>query len=86
MLTDEAGHASGPHGELARAALRDTDARIGDIMAAVERAGCLDTTAFVMFADHGMQQCDPAVTGSWSDALDKSGLVLHDLDGLIYLR
>ena len=86
VLTDEAGHASGPHGELARAAVRDTDARIGDIIDAVEDAGRLDSTAFFVFADHGMQQCDPTVNGSWQPALAETGLVLHDLDGLIYLR
>ncbi|MFI5047569.1 MAG: alkaline phosphatase family protein, partial [Acidimicrobiia bacterium] len=55
-LTDSAFHAGGPHSDIADASVRDTDARIGDIVDAVARAGALDDTAFVVVADHGMQQ------------------------------
>ena len=58
-VTDEAGHESGPHGELARAALRDSDARIADLLAAVDAAGATDSTAVFVIADHGMEQSDP---------------------------
>ncbi len=85
-LTDEAGHESGPHGVAARAAVRDSDGRIGDVMAAVEAAGALDTTAVIVIADHGMEQNDPENTGSWAEALTSAGIALRDVgDGLIYL-
>ena len=62
-LTDSAFHAGGPHSEIAAASVRDTDARIGEVLDAVERAGVFDDTAFVLVADHGMQETDPAVHG-----------------------
>ncbi len=86
-VTDEAGHESGPHGELARAAVRDSDARLGRIIDTVERAGALDRTAFLVIADHGMEQSDPAVRGSWDAELASSGIDHVDVGGgLIYLR
>ena len=85
-LTDEAGHESGPHGDAARAAVRDSDARIGEIVAAVERAGALDTTAFVVVADHGMEQSDPALDQDWGPELAATGISHRDLGGgLIWL-
>ena len=58
-LTDAAMHEGGPHSEMAAASIRDSDGRIGEIMAAVERAGVFDDTAFVLMADHGMEETDP---------------------------
>ena len=85
-LTDEAGHESGPHGELARAAVRDSDARIGDVLAAVERAGALERTAVLVIADHGMEQNDAEVDASWTAELDASGVAHREVGGgLIYL-
>jgi arylsulfatase A-like enzyme len=85
-LTDSAFHAGGPHSEIAEASIRDTDARIGDVLEAVERAGAFDDTAFVLVADHGMQQTDPTVTGDWDVALSEAGLVFRDEGyGFLYL-
>jgi predicted AlkP superfamily pyrophosphatase or phosphodiesterase len=77
-LTDSAFHAGGPHSEIAAASVRDTDARIGEVLAAVERAGAFDDTAFVLVADHGMQETDPAVSGDWDVALRAAGLEFRD--------
>ena len=60
-LTDSAFHEGGPYSEIAEASVRDSDARVGEVLAAVERAGVFDDTAFVLVADHGMQETDPAV-------------------------
>ena len=85
-LTDTAGHDSGPHGALARAAVRDSDARVGEIMRAVEDAGVLERTAFVVIADHGMEQADPEVDATWDAALERTGVSHRDVGGgLIYL-
>jgi len=85
-LTDEAGHESGPHGEAARAAVRDSDARIGDVLAAVEAAGAFERTAVFVIADHGMEQNDPTVTGSWAEALSATGVPHVDVgQGMLYL-
>ncbi len=85
-LTDSAFHAGGPHSEIAEASVRDTDARIGEVVDAVERAGAFDDTAFVLVADHGMQQTDPTVTGDWDVALRDAGLTFRDEGyGFLYL-
>jgi len=85
-VTDEAGHESGPHGALTRAAVRDSDARIGALISAVDAAGVADRTAVVVIADHGMEQSDPAVDRPWEDDLATCG-VAHRIvgDGFVYL-
>ena len=55
------------------ASVRDSDARVGDVLAAVERSGAFDDTAFVLVADHGMQETDPAVRGDWDVELRAAG-------------
>lgn len=86
-LTDSAMHAGGPHSEIAAASIRDTDARLGEILSAVERSGHFDDCAFVLLADHGMEETDPAVTGDWDVHLRASGLDFRDEGyGFIYLR
>jgi phosphonoacetate hydrolase len=85
-VTDEAGHESGPHGDLARAAVRDSDARVGDVLAAVDRAGALERTAVLVIADHGMEQNDPDNDGSWDDVLAATGTAYREVGGgLIYI-
>lgn len=84
-LTDEAGHESGPHGEAARASVRDSDARVGEVLEAVDRAGATDRTAFLVIADHGMEQNDPTNDGLWTTALGEAGVDHLDLDGFLYL-
>lgn len=85
-LTDEAGHHGGPHGDEARSALVDTDARIAGVLDALERAGVADETALFVLADHGMEQTDPDVAGHYRHRLDRVGLSFHDVDdGLVYL-
>ena len=73
-LTDTAGHGGGPHSEMANAAIRDTDGRMGDIIDAIDRAGALDRTAFVMLADHGMQQTAEGEPVDLSASLDDAGV------------
>ena len=72
-LTDSAFHEGGPFSEIAEASVRDSDARVGDVLAAVERAGAFDDTAFVLVADHGMQETDPNVRGDWDVAAARRG-------------
>ena len=79
-------HEGGPHSEIAAAGVRDSDARLGDILAATERAGIFDDTAFVLVADHGMQETDPAVRGDWGDALRAAAIPFRDEGyGFLYL-
>ena len=85
-LTDSAMHLGGPYSEVAAAAVRDTDGRMGEIMRAVQDAGIFDQTAFVLVADHGMEESDPAVTGDWDVTLREAGLTFRDEGyGFLYL-
>jgi predicted AlkP superfamily pyrophosphatase or phosphodiesterase len=85
-LTDSAFHEGGPHSEVAKAAVRDTDARLGELLAAVEAAGAFDTTAFCLVADHGMEENDLAVVGDWGDVLRAAGVNFRDeASGFLYL-
>jgi phosphonoacetate hydrolase len=85
-LTDAAMHECGPHSEMAAASVRDSDARIGEVMAAVERAGVFDDTAFVLVADHGMEENDPSCRGDWDVSLREAGLRVRDeAYGFLYL-
>lgn len=77
-LTDAAMHAGGPYSEIAAASVRDTDARMGEVLAAVEAAGIFDDTAFVLVADHGMEENDPTATGDWDVSLREAGLRFRD--------
>jgi phosphonoacetate hydrolase len=77
-LTDAAMHAGGPYSEIAAAAVRDTDGRMGDVLRAVEEAGVMDDTAVVLVADHGMEENDPAVTGDWDVVLRDAGIRVRD--------
>ncbi len=77
-LTDAAFHRGGPYSEIARASIHDTDARLGQVMHAVERRGVFDRTAFFLVADHGMEDSNPDVTGDWAPALDATGIPYRD--------
>ncbi len=77
-LTDAAMHEGGPYSEMAAAAVRDSDARLGEIIAAVEARGAFDDTAFFLVADHGMEESDPSCTGDWDVALRAAGLSFRD--------
>jgi phosphonoacetate hydrolase len=85
-LTDSAFHEGGPHSEIARASIRDTDGRIGEVLAALERRGVRERTTVFLCADHGMEESDPAVGGDWSPALAAAGLDVRDeAFGFLYL-
>jgi hypothetical protein len=84
-LTDAAMHEGGPHSDIAAAAVRDTDARLGELLDAVDAAGVFDRTAFFVVADHGMEESNPSVTGSWGPVLAATGVAHRDeAYGFIY--
>jgi len=86
-LTDEAGHEGGPHSEMARAAIAESDHRVGRVIDAVEAVGVTERTTFVVLADHGMQLNDVTNTASWTPALEATGVDHHQVaDNLLYLR
>ncbi len=86
VVTDAGHHAGGPRSRQARAALRQSDARLGAFLDLLERTGQLDDTAILLTADHGFEGADPDCTGSWRPTLDSLGLPYRDEGpGFIYL-
>jgi len=86
-LTDAAFHEGGPYSDIAVASIHDTDARLGQILDAVEAAGVFERTAFFIVADHGMEETNPDVQGNWSVALDDTGVAYRDeAYGFIYVN
>lgn len=57
---DGARHANGPESPEAFAALENVDARLGDIVKAVEAAGIAPETAFIVTGDHGFYRVHSA--------------------------
>lgn len=85
-LTDESGHEAGPYSDMERSAIIDSDRRVQRIVNAVEQAGASDSTAFLVIADHGMEENDPDNLESWADALAGSGISHRDVaSGFVYL-
>lgn len=86
-LTDSIGHEAGAHSEMGHAAIRDTDARMGEIIEAIEAQGVLDQTAIIMCADHGMQTIGEGEAVDVSGPLRDAGVDHHLLDAqYIYLQ
>jgi phosphonoacetate hydrolase len=77
-LTDTGHHEGGPWSDVARASLRDSDARLGAWLALVEERGLLDDVTILLTADHGMAAADPACTGDWDEALVAAGVRFRD--------
>jgi phosphonoacetate hydrolase len=85
-LTDTAHHAGGPGSDIARAGLRDADARLGVWLDLLADRGLLDSTTVLLTADHGMEAADPACTGDWDVALTEAGIPFRDeAYGFLYL-
>ena len=85
-LTDSGHHAGGPGSPIARASLRDADARLGVWLDLLEARGLADDTVVLLTADHGMEAADPACTGDWDAALEAAGIPFRDeAYGFLYL-
>ena len=85
-LTDSAHHAGGPGSPIARAGLRDADARLGVWLDLIEARGLTGDTVVLLTADHGMQAAVPGCTGDWDAALTEAGVPYRDeAYGFLYL-
>jgi phosphonoacetate hydrolase len=86
VVTDAGHHAGGPRSPIARQSLRDSDSRLLAFLEHLDGLGVTDDVTFVLTADHGFEGADPAVTGSWTAALDSLGVPYRDEGpGLVYL-
>lgn len=85
ILPDAGNHAGGPHSDIGYAAVRDTDRRLGQILDAMDWGS--GRTAFLLLADHGMEQTDPECKGDFDVALEDAGIAFRDeAYGFIYLE
>lgn len=86
LLTDTGHHEGGPHSEIAHAAMRDADARLGVFLDHLERMGMLASTTFLLTSDHGSEGADPQCRGDWTQPLTEAGVRFRDeAYGFIYL-
>lgn len=84
ILNDAGNHAGGPYSEIGRSALRDTDRRMGRILDAMDWGS--GETAFLVLADHGMEESDPDCRGDYGDGLTAAGIGFRDEGfGFVYL-
>ena len=74
FMSDAVGHEYGPHHDAMRTALMEADKHIGDILSLLERRGLLDSTLFVVTADHGMAPTDTSLAANQVQAVLDAGL------------
>jgi|CXWL01.1.fsa_nt_gi hypothetical protein len=84
-LTDGVGHDYGPHSEGQRAALDETDVRVGRVLEALDAAGLFEDTLFIVTTDHGMAAVDAELKASQVQAVRRAGMRSIVPDPLIYL-
>jgi hypothetical protein len=85
-VTDAGHHAGGPRSAAARDSLRDADRRLGAFLDHLDALGVADDVVFVLTADHGFEEVDPACRGDWDDALRAAGVPFRDEGpGFVYL-
>lgn len=73
-LTDGVGHDYGPHSDGERAALDETDVRIGRILRMLEERGLHDGTLFILTTDHGMAPTDASLKADQVQAIPDAGM------------
>jgi predicted AlkP superfamily pyrophosphatase or phosphodiesterase len=83
---DSSAHDYGPHHEGARAALDETDVRIGHLLRTIESRGLFESTLFVITTDHGMAQQDVSLKANPARIPERDGMEAVTTEPLIYLR
>ncbi len=83
---DSSAHDYGPHHEGARAALDETDVRIGHLLRTLEEQGYFESTLFVITTDHGMAQQDIELKANPARIPQRDGMEAITTEPLIYLR
>ncbi|MGH0035434.1 MAG: alkaline phosphatase family protein [Myxococcota bacterium] len=86
IVTDGAGHHYGPHGEGLRAALDESDRRIGRVLDLLESLGLYDEFLFVVTADHGMSPQDTSLRANPARHVERSGMACTVAEPMIWLH
>ncbi len=85
-LTDGAGHDYGPHAEGLKAALDESDLRVGRVLDALEQRGLLDGTLFLVTGDHGMAPQDVSLRANPAHHVTRIGLEAVVAEPMIWLK
>ena len=85
-LTDGAGHDYGPHSDGLRAAVAETDARLGQVLDMLDRRGWLDSTLFVFTSDHGMAAQNVRLKANPARHVERIGMQSVTGEPMIWLR
>ena len=83
---DAAAHDYGPHHEGARAALDETDVRIGHILHLLEEKELFESTLFVITTDHGMATQDVSLRANAARIPGRQGMAAITTEPFVYLR
>jgi hypothetical protein len=86
VLTDGAGHDYGPHHAGLRAALDESDRRIGRVLALLDALGLFEETLFVVSADHGMAPQDVSLRANPAWHVPRAGIEAVVAEPMIWLR
>jgi hypothetical protein len=85
-LPDGAGHDYGPHGDGLRAAVTESDRRLGQVLDMLEAKGFMDSTLFVFTSDHGMAAQNVALHANPARHLERIGMKTITGEPMIWLR
>ena len=85
ILIDRTGHDYGPHHDGLRAAVDETDRRIGRLLRMLEERGLFDSTLFIITSDHGMAATRTELAGNQGELLPKEGMKTILAPPLVYL-
>jgi phosphonoacetate hydrolase len=85
-LTDGAGHDYGPHGDGLRAAIAETDRRLGQVLDLLQAKRLFDSTLFVFTSDHGMAAQDVALRANAARHPERIGIKTITGEPMIWLR
>lgn len=85
-LTDGAGHDYGPHADGLRAAVAESDRRLGQVLDMLEAKGLVESTLFVFTADHGMAAQDVSLKADPARHPERIGMRTITGEPVIWLR
>ncbi|GIW13250.1 MAG: hypothetical protein KatS3mg062_0689 [Tepidiforma sp.] len=83
---DSSAHEYGPHHEGARAALDETDRRVGHIVRTLDELGLFESTLFVITTDHGMATQNVELRANPARIPQREGMAAVTAEPCIYLR
>lgn len=85
-MTDGAGHDYGPHSEGLRAAIAETDRRLGRVLRMLDARGLFESTVFIFTSDHGMAAQNVSLAANPARHLERRGMRVITHEPMIWLQ